>query len=211
MTDSGQSPDDTDTPEVGERVEVTFHGEVADLRGVGGHRTAVISTEGVPGGYILAYIHDTTDGEYAENYTDHKSADIRPTDSDPDRSDDPMTDGGDPEDARIPVTLRDDAHADVHPDEVCDGADGYDCVREDPTLTRGGDEIHVTEYGPGSERAGERRVLCSDCREKQNAVQIARMPDTAPMYSDEEISDLQNRFPGVLGDVELETDGDGDE
>lgn len=119
-------------------------------------------------------------------------------------------DGGQPKDARIPVTLRDDAHVGVRATETCDGADGHDCVREDPTLTRGEDRINLKQYGPGSDRAGERRVLCSDCREKQDAVQLAEMPTIAGLYSTEEINHLRDRFPDVLADAELET-GDGDE
>lgn len=108
---------------------------------------------------------------------------------------------------RIPVTLRDKARADIHDSERCDGADGYDCQREDPSLTRGEDEMNVTEYGPGSDRSGERRVLCGDCRKRQDAVQLSEQPDLAPMFTEDEISELHERFPDILTSAELETDG----
>lgn len=115
-----------------------------------------------------------------------------------------LADGGTEDGQRIPATLRDDHTPDVLETETCDGADGHQCVRSDSRLTRGEDEIHVTTYGAGSDRSGERRVLCSDCRAKQNAVQLAEMPDMVALYSDEELSELTERFPDILADVEVD-------
>lgn len=117
----------------------------------------------------------------------------------------PRTDGGEP-DTGVPATLRDDAHADVYDSERCDGAGSDPCVREDPELTRGEDEIHVTTFGPGHDKSG-RRVLCGDCKWKQTALNIADDPELAVMYQDE-LPDLRERFPDILGDVDLPvTDG----
>lgn len=101
---------------------------------------------------------------------------------------------------REPTTTSDEYRAEVLDTEVCDGADGFECGRE---LTRGEDEINVTEYGPGAERNG-RRVLCADCRAKQDAVQLAEMPDLAALHTDEEIEELIERFPDIFDDFEPE-------
>lgn len=117
----------------------------------------------------------------------------------------PRTDGGEPN-PRMPATLRDENMANVHETERCDGAGSDGCVREDPELTRGEDEIHVTNYGPGHSESG-RRVLCGECKDKQRALNIADNPDLAGLYQDE-LADLRERFPDILGDVDLPvTDG----
>jgi predicted RNA-binding Zn-ribbon protein involved in translation (DUF1610 family) len=76
ITDGGYSTDANDEPEIGDEVEVTFRAEITGIRGVGGHRKAVIDAAGVPGGKIQVYLRDTIDGKYSENYTDHEAADI---------------------------------------------------------------------------------------------------------------------------------------
>lgn len=120
----------------------------------------------------------------------------------------PRTDGGEPH-PRIPITLREDARANVHDSERCDGAGSDPCIREDAELIRGEDEIHVTNYGPGHSKSG-RRVLCGGCRDKQNALNIADNPDLAGLYQDE-LADLRERFPDILADVDIPmTDGGGD-
>lgn len=117
----------------------------------------------------------------------------------------PEQDSGEPQ--RVPVTVSEDHRAEILETETCDGADGFECGRE---LESGEDEINVTMFGPGSSRSG-RRVLCGECRKKQDAVQLAEMPDLVAMFRDEELDELRERFPEILADVELETDGDGDD
>lgn len=80
------SGNESDGIEVGDEIEVTFRAKVTDIRGVGGHRKAVIDADGVPGGKIQIYLHDTIDGEYSENYTDHQATDVRVVNSDINRS-----------------------------------------------------------------------------------------------------------------------------
>lgn len=118
------------------------------------------------------------------------------------------TDGGDP-DPRVPPTVRDGAHAQVHDTERCDGAGDSECVRVDSELTRGEDEIHVTNYGPGSSRNG-RRVLCGECHDKQTALNIADDPELGMMYRDK-LEMLAAKYPDILADVDVpENDGDED-
>lgn len=97
---------------------------------------------------------------------------------------------------REPITTDPPVRAEVQADETCSGC-GED-------LTRGEDEIRVRTYGPGSERAGERVVHCSDCKDRESAKSIAENPDLAAMWTDQELRDLRDRFPDILGDVDLD-------
>lgn len=69
--------DSIEQPEVGETVEIALKGDVVDIRGIGGHKKVIIETDDVQGGEIAVYLHDTVDGEYAEDHSDHRAADIQ--------------------------------------------------------------------------------------------------------------------------------------
>jgi len=104
--------------------------------------------------------------------------------------------GDDAGPVREPITTDPPVQAEVQADETCS-----DCGEE---LVRGEDEINVTSYGPGSDRAGERVVRCSDCKDRHSAENIAEHPDLAAMWTDQELRDLRERFPDILGDVDLD-------
>lgn len=114
------------------------------------------------------------------------------------------TDGGADRfpDPTVPVTLRDEHMASVHGTERCDGVRSDECVRDDPVLTRGEDEIHVITYGPGHSNPG-RRVLCGECNDKTTALDIANHPDLAALYPDK-LPELREQFPDILGGVEID-------